>query len=394
MGLGLVDIIVIVATVGFAVNGFRSGFVASILSFVGFFGGAVIGAQLATPIATRLSSGRTQVVVAVAVVLGMALLGQVIAVRVGSAVRDRITWSPARAVDSLLGALVGALAALLVAWMVATPLASSPYPGLASAVRGSSVIRGVNASVPPPVRDLYRSLRQLVDRGDFPDVFGPLSPTQVLPVAPPNPKLLSDPTLRQVQHSVVKVTGLAAQCSRRIEGSGFVYASHRVMTNAHVVAGVQSPSVQVDDRELAATVVLYDPDRDVAVLDVPDLTVPALPFSGADAGRGDDAIIVGYPLDGPLTANAARVRDRQEIRGPNIYNDQTVNRDAYTVRGSVRAGNSGGPLLRPNGTVYGVIFAAALDQTQTGFALTADEVAGDARTGTTATTRVGTGGCD
>ncbi len=394
MGLGLIDIIVIVAAVGFAISGFRSGFVASVLSFVGFFGGAVIGAQLATPIATRVSSGRTQVVVAVAVVLGLALVGQIVAVRVGSAVRDRITWSPARAVDSLLGAVVGALAALLVAWMVATPLASSPYPGLASAVRGSSVIRGVNASVPPPVRNLYESLRRLVDRGDFPDVFGPLSPTRVLPVSPPNPGLLSDPALRQVRHSVVKVTGVAAQCSRRIEGSGFVYASHRVMTNAHVVAGVQSPSVQVDGREFAATVVLYDPDRDVAVLDVPGMSEPSLPFSASDAGRGDDALVVGYPLDGPLTANAARVRDRREIRGPNIYNDQTVNREAYTVRGSVRAGNSGGPLLRPNGAVYGVIFAAALDQTQTGFALTADEVAGDARAGTTATTPVGTGGCD
>lgn len=394
MGLGLVDIVVLVVTVGFAVNGYRNGFVSSILSFIGFFGGAVVGAQLATPIATRLSSGRTQVVVAVAVVLGFALIGQIAAVRFGSALRNRITWRPARAVDSLLGALTGALAALLVAWMVATPLASSPYPGLASAVRGSTVIRTVNSSVPPPVRNLYDSLRRLVDRGDFPDVFGPLSPTRVLPVSPPNPKLLSDPALREVRHSVVKVTGLAPSCSRRIEGSGFVYSSHRVMTNAHVVAGEQSPSVQVDGQEFAATVVVYDPDRDVAVLQVPDLTEPALSFSSTDAGRGADAVIVGYPLDGPLTANAARIRDRQEIRGPNIYNNRTVDRDAYTVRGTVRSGNSGGPLLRPDGQVYGVIFAAALDQTQTGFALTADEVAPDARAGVQATTPVDTGGCD
>lgn len=392
--MSTVDIVVALLVVGFALSGYRQGFVTAAFSFVGFVGGAALGIQLATPIATRVTHGSGQVVVAVAVVLGIALLGQVAAVYLGAELRNRITWQPVRAADSVLGSLTSALTVLLVAWMVATPLAASPYPNLSSAVRRSEVIRGVNAAVPSPVREIYQSLRNVIDRGDFPDVFGPLAPTKVLAVPPPDPALAHDPVILQVRRSIVKVVGDAPGCSRRIEGSGFVFAPERVMTNAHVVAGVRHPTVQVDGQVRDATVVLYDPDKDVAVLRVPDMTAPALRFASGVAGRGNDAIILGFPEDGPFFVGPARVRERQRIRGPNIYNDDTVTREVYTVRGDVRSGNSGGPLLRPDGTVYGVIFAAALDQSDTGFALTGQEVAGDTQRGLTATSRVDTRGCD
>jgi S1-C subfamily serine protease len=390
----VIDIIVLVLAVGFAISGYRQGFVIAALSFVGFVGGAALGIQLASPIATRVSHGQGQVVVAVVVVLLIALIGQVAAVRIGSEIRQRITWQSARTVDSVLGTVVSVITVLLVSWMVATPLASSPYPSLSSAVRKSAVVREVNSVVPSPVREVYQSLRGVIDRGDFPDVFGPLSPTRVLPVEPPDPTLARDPVVQRVHQSVVKVVGVAPSCSRRIEGSGFVYAPGRVLTNAHVVAGVQSPTVQVDGVIRDATVVLYDPNRDVAVLEVPGMQAPALPFSQTGAGRGDSAIILGYPEDGPFFVGPARVRERENIRGPNIYNDKTVTRGAYTVRGDVRSGNSGGPLLKPDGSVLGMIFAAALDQKDTGFALTAAEISGDAAQGRTANTEVSTQSCD
>jgi S1-C subfamily serine protease len=215
-----------------------------------------------------------------------------------------------------------------------------------------------------------------------------------LPVKPPDPTLAKDPIVQKVHQSVVKVVGVAPSCSRRIEGSGFVFASEHVLTNAHVVAGVQSPTVEVDGQERDATVVLYDPDRDVAVLDVPGMQVPRLRFATTPASRGDSAIILGYPEDGPFFVGPARVRDRENIRGPNIYDNNTVTRGAYTVRGDVRSGNSGGPLLSPAGTVYGMIFAAALDQKETGFALTAAEISGDANRASTATDEVSTQKCD
>jgi S1-C subfamily serine protease len=193
--------------------------------------------------------------------------------------------------------------------------------------------------------------------------------------------------------SVLKITGVAPSCARRIEGTGFVYAPDRIMTNAHVVAGVDRPRVEVGDRQRAATVVLYDPDRDVAVLRVPDLDLRSLAFSAREADTDDDAIVVGYPEDGPFFVGPARVRDRMQIRGPDIYDRRTVTREVYSILGDVRSGNSGGPLLAPDGTVYGVIFAAAVDQPRTGFALTSAEVARDARAGRDATRQVATGDC-
>ena len=392
--MNLLDLALIVATVMFAIGGFRQGFVTAALSFCGFFGGAVLGAQLADPIAGRLAQDSSwRIAVAVAVVLALALLGQVLAVSLGNQLRQWLTWRPAQTVDSILGAAVSAVAVLLVFWMVATPLASAPFPRVASAVRDSQVIRGVNDVVPQRVRSLYSSLRDAVRSYDFPEVFGPLVPTRVRQVPEPDRALLGSRAVTTVKPSVVKITGLAASCARRVEGSGFVYARDRIMTNAHVVAGIDQPSVQVGDERREATVVLYDPDRDVAVLYVPDLGLRSLPFAPRPVDTEADAIVLGYPEDGPLFAGAARIRDRMEIRGPDIYNDRTVTREVYSIYGDVRSGNSGGPLIAPDGSVLGVIFAAAVDQQFTGFALTAAEVAADARTASGATAEVATGDC-
>jgi S1-C subfamily serine protease len=139
--------------------------------------------------------------------------------------------------------------------------------------------------------------------------------------------------------------------------------------------------------------VLYDPNRDVAILDVPGHDRPARSFAGP-ARTGADAVVAGYPENGPLTAVPARVAGEQPVSGPNIYDDRTVTRDVYTIRARVRPGNSGGPLLTPHGQVYGVVFAASVDQPDTGYALTAGEVASDVTRGESATTPVSTGRCD
>jgi S1-C subfamily serine protease len=392
--VNLLDLALIVAAVMFAIGGFRQGFVTAALSFCGFFGGAVLGAQLADPIARRLAEDSSwRVAAAVAVVLAVALLGQVIAVAVGSQLRQRLTWRPAQTVDAVLGAVVSAVAVLLVFWMVATPLASAPYPRVSAAVRDSQVIRGVDDVVPRQVRSLYSSLRDAVRSYDFPEVFGPLVPTRVRNVPAPDAKLLRSRAVTTVRPSVVKITGLAPSCARRVEGSGFVYATDRILTNAHVVAGVGQPSVEVGAERRQATVVLYDPAKDVAVLHVPDLGLRPLSFAEQPVDSEADAIVLGYPEDGPFFAGAARIRDRMEIRGPDIYDDRTVIRQVYSIYGDVRSGNSGGPLIAPDGTVLGVIFAAAVDQQFTGFALTAAEVAADARVGARATAGVPTGDC-
>jgi S1-C subfamily serine protease len=156
---------------------------------------------------------------------------------------------------------------------------------------------------------------------------------------------------------------------------------------------VSAPTVITDSgKTYAARIVLYDPRRDVAVLDVPGFSGRPLSFAGP-AREGANAVVAGYPEDGPFTAVAARVRSTEEATGPDIYQRGSVRRQIYSVRATVRPGNSGGPLLAANGDVYGVVFATATDRSDTGYALTAAEVASDARAAANATQSVGTGGC-
>ena len=212
-------------------------------------------------------------------------------------------------------------------------------------------------------------------------------------VAAPDPALRNSQIVINAKRSVIKVLGTAPSCSRRIEGSGFVYADERVMTNAHVVAGTRDVQVEVNGDRLDATVVVYDPERDLAVLYVPELRAPVLPFIERPAATGANAIVLGFPLDGPYNAQSARVRDLSRITGPDIYDSNDVTREIYTIRALVRSGNSGGPLVTPNGRVLGVIFAAAADNPNVGFALTASEAAGTAKAGTERTRGVKTGDC-
>jgi S1-C subfamily serine protease len=189
----------------------------------------------------------------------------------------------------------------------------------------------------------------------------------------------------------VKIIGVA-ECERGVEGSGFVYAPGRIMTNAHVVAGVDEPFIDVNGRRTRANVVLFNPRLDVAVLATGNLGLEPLDFQNTGKA-GDDAAILGYPENGPFDARAARIRGELTLRSPDIYDRGQHMRRTYSVRGLVRSGNSGGPLVSRKGNVLGVIFAASVTDRSTGYALTAGQVANAAERGSTATSRVDTGTC-
>ena len=388
--------VLVVAALLFAVSGYRQGFVVGVLSFIGFLGGGVLGARLAPAVAaTGPLEGLPRTAVGLVVVFVAATLGQVVATVVGAAVRKRLTWRPARQVDAFAGAAVSVVSLLLVSWLVGRAVASSPYEALSSQVQRSVVLGAVDGLVPDSGRRLFTSLRDLVDERGFPEVFKELRRPDVTDVAPPDPALAASPVVQRARPSVLKITGEATDCGKRIEGSGFVYAPERVMTNAHVVAGVTRPMVEVAEGELLpATVVLFDPGRDLAVLAVPGLRRPALAFNTRTAEPGAGAIVVGYPKDGPFRPNSARISADQDARGLDIYGEQTVVREIYALRGLVEQGNSGGPLLDLKGRVYGVIFAAAADDKNVGYALTAQEVASQAAAGAAATGSVSTRTCN
>jgi S1-C subfamily serine protease len=202
--------------------------------------------------------------------------------------------------------------------------------------------------------------------------------------------------VRTAEPSVVQITGIAPSCSRRVQGSGFFFAPHRVMTNAHVLAGVaQNVQVATDGgRTAAAVVVVFDPAHDIAVLRVDGLDEPALRFADRATGGQVAAYTVGYADDGDRTTRESRVVARQTARGPDIYQTQTVMRDIYTLRGVARRGEVGGPVLSLDGRVLGMLFARAVDVPDASYALTAAELASAARDGESASTQVSTLGCD
>ncbi|SDY12815.1 Colicin V production protein [Micromonospora pattaloongensis] len=391
--MSAVDAVLILLMLVFAFSGYRQGFVIGVLSFAGFFGGALIGLQLGPLLAQRFADGAVRVVVSLVTIFGVAVLGQALAGWAGSHVRHAITSRAGRRIDDAGGAVVSLLAVLLVAWLVAVPLGSSSLPWLAGAVRNSALLNTVDGVLPSQAKALSQALRDTVDTNGFPDVFGDLAPTRARQVAPPDPALAGSQVVVNAERSVVKVLGSAPSCSRRIEGSGFVYAKDRVMTNAHVVAGTRSVVVEVRGDRHEGRVVIYDPARDLAVVYVPGLDAPVMPFVSRPAPTGSDAIVLGFPLDGPYNAQSARVRDVGPITGPDIYRSGDVTREVYTIRALVQSGNSGGPLIAPNGQVLGVIFAAAADDRNTGFAVTADEAAPVASAGAERTRGTGTGEC-
>ncbi len=389
----VVDVVLVLLMIVFAVNGYRQGFFVGLLSFLGFFSGAAIGLQIGPWLAGFVDADVARVFISLLTIFALAIGGQALAAWLGARIRASIHNPTGQTLDDVGGALVSIVAVLLVAWLVAAPLGSSSMPGLARSVRHSAILHGINAVMPDQAKALSDALRRTVDTNGFPNVFGDLNPTEVRPVSPPDPALAGSAVVSQAQKSVVKVLGAAPSCSRRIEGSGFVYAPEHVMTNAHVVAGTRTVSIDQNGSRRSARVVEYDPEKDVAVLYVPGLSAPVLNFAGSQAATDSGAIVLGYPLDGPYDAQPARIRDAGPIRGPDIYNSTTVVRDIYTIRGMVRSGNSGGPLMTPDGVVLGVVFAAAADDPDTGFALTEKEVAPVANAGRSATEAAGTGDC-
>lgn len=392
--MDFLDVVLVVVCLGFGFSGYRQGFVIGALSFVGFIGGGALGAKYAGSLHSHLHVGIDPALFGLLVVVVCAVLGQLAATIIGAWVRREMRWRPLRAADAVAGGAVSVISVLLVAWLVGTALAHSSPKGVAREVRHSVVLQAVDGLMPADARTWFASFRRLLDQNSFPEVFGGIGPDTIVPVAPPNAKLAHSHAVRVAQPDVVKVKGIAGSCSRTVEGSGFLYAHNRIMTNAHVVAGVGSPAVETTSgRILHARVVLFDPEKDVAILRVPGLGGTPLSFSGP-IDRGQNAVVVGFPEDGPFAAVAARVRAVQNAQGPDIYQNAEVTREIYSLYADIRPGNSGGPLLTPSGAVAGVVFAAAVDNAKTGYALTASEVASDAAKGKTLTASVSTQMCD
>jgi S1-C subfamily serine protease len=370
------DIAVLAVAFIAAISGWRSGALGSLLSFVGVLLGAIAGVLLAPHLVAHVSAPRAKLFAALFLILALVVVGEVAGVVLGRAVRGAIHSNSVRFFDSLVGVGVQLVVVLVAAWLLATPLTSSAgQPNLAAAVRGSRVLAQVNDFAPDWLKTVPKRLSSLLDTSGLPQVLEPFSRTPVAAVAAPDAALANNPVVTNTEPSVVKIRAIAPSCQKVLEGSGFVLSPDRVMTNAHVVAGANSVTVEASGNPYDATVVSYDPTVDIAILAVPNLPAGPLAFANAPVTSGTEAVVMGYPGGGGFVATPARIRELIELNGPDIYRSATINREVYTVRASVEQGNSGGPLIDLNGQVLGVVFGAAVDDNDTGFVLTAKEVA-------------------
>ena len=357
-----------------AISGWRSGALGSLLSFIGVVLGAVAGVLLAPHVIPHVSGDRTKLFATLFLILALVVIGEIAGVVLGRAVRGTIRNPVFRVLDSAVGVSLMLVAVLVASWLLGSLLTSSDQPNLAAAVKNSRVLTEVDKVAPDWLRSVPNRLSALLDTSGLPDVLEPFGRTPIVNVDAPDAALATDPVVTTSRPSVVKIRGVAPSCQKVLEGSGFVVAPNRVMSNAHVVAGADSVTIEADGKTYDAGVVSYDPNADISILDVPNLPITPLQFAEQPAPKGTDAVVMGYPGGGDFLATPARVREIIELNGPDIYRTTNVTREVYTVRGTVRQGNSGGPMINRSGKVLGVVFGAAVDDADTGFVLTAKEV--------------------
>lgn len=385
------DWVLVVLVVAYALSGYWQGFVTGAFATAGLLLGGLVGIWLAPVVLGDTEPSVWVSLGALFIVILSASLGQALLQWTGARVRDRITWQPARYVDAIGGAMLSAVAVLIVAWALGVAISGTQLGSITPMVRSSAVLAKVNDLLPDQTSRVLHSFDDVVGSTFFPDYLEPFAPERIVKVGPGPKRMLTDPDVIAAQSSVLKVRSINS-CNSGVEGTGFVYAPDHIMTNAHVVAGVREPQVLVGDRTVPATVVIYDPDLDVAVLRLDSAGLDPLEFA-FDAQRRDPVAVLGYPEDGPYDVQPGRVRSQQRLRSANIYGDSTVLREVYSVRGLIRPGNSGGPIVDSAGDVVGVVFAASVTDEDTGYALTANQVRERAAQGLTSEGSAFTGPC-
>jgi S1-C subfamily serine protease len=389
--VNLLDWLLVALVLAYALSGYWQGFVTGAFATGGLLIGGLFGVWLAPMALGDATPSLLVSLGALFIVILSASLGQALLQFTGAKIRDRITWQPIRALDALGGAALSAAAVLLVAWALGVAVSGTRIASITPMVRSSAVLKEVDHVLPQSAGGVLQAFNDVVGTSFFPRYLEPFAPERIVEVGPGPRRLLRDPDVADAADSVLKIHG-TNECGNGIEGSGFLYAGNRLMTNAHVVAGVDDPEVLLGESSVPAEVVYYNPDIDVAVLALDSGATPHLTFD-RDAEAQAPVAILGYPQDGPYDVQPGRIRAEQRLRSPNIYNRGTVIREVYSLRGLVRPGNSGGPIVSSAGDVVGVVFAASVTDDETGYALTADQVSQSAATGITNDAEVSTGDC-
>jgi S1-C subfamily serine protease len=364
-GMTVLDWAIVAFTIAFAMWGYRQGLIVGILTLLGFSAGALAGSRLGPLL---LNDGSSSPFAPLFAALGALLVGAVVAVTLESlalGLRQRVIRGRVlHLADGAGGAALIAAVALGLTWVFgAVGLHAPGTAQLRGDVQRSQILRSLNDLLPPsgPV------LNALNRVDPAPAITGPTTP-----VAPPDPAIADDPDVEGASSSVVRVLGTA--CGLGVEGSGWVVQPGLVVTNAHVVAGEDDTTVStIDGASLEATPVHYDPGNDLALLRIGTDSLPALEIS-PDPQRGTAGAVLGYPENGPYAVAAARIGDTSSVISQDSYGEGPIQRPIAFLRGSVRSGNSGGPLVDSRGQVMATVFAATTTGPPGGFAVPNDVV--------------------
>ncbi|HEY2003682.1 MAG TPA: MarP family serine protease [Candidatus Saccharimonadia bacterium] len=386
--MNFLDFVIVVLVLAVAARGIASGFLRQAGSLGGFVLGLMAGAVIAPWLGSAFPPGTSRSMVVLVVFFGVAImiggLGETLGYALsGLAERYRLTL-----LDAVLGAAFGIGVALFTVWMLAATFARSAGPALATDIQNSRILQSLDRDL-PPAPDVLARFERALGVNNFPRVFTGLEPSPAPPVTGPNAAAVTA-AANAGRAATVRIEGLG--CGGLLEGSGFVAGPGLVATNAHVVAGIDQPVVVDANGSHRATVVFFDPSLDFAVLRTTNLAAAPLPLAGSLQSRGVVGAVLGYPGGGSFTVSPAAILSEQTALGRDIYDSGLTRRQIYTLQAVVRPGNSGGPLITPDGTVVGVVFAMSTTDGNIGYALTSNEILPDLNAAAT-NGPVSTGAC-
>ena len=387
----LLDVLLILLLLVYLGEGWRNGLVRSLSTILGIIAGGIVAFFAIPLIAQIIPEPFWRTAITVGIAIALLIGGHAAGNAVGRALRGRLNESPLSGLDRVLGALANVIASALVTVLIAGSVGALGIPFLSTAISGSWVVRGIETLTPAPVDAGLAQLRSFVLNEGLPSIGEALGGITDSPGVPDVDT--GTDSLAVAAQSVVRINGNAYACGQSQSGSGFVVATDRIVTNAHVVAGVPEPVVEAPNGQaLDGRVVYFDPDVDLAVIAVQGLEVAPLDLS-APLAVGDDAVIDGYPFGGPFTTGPARVLAVSTEQLADIYGSRTSAREVYSLAAQVNPGNSGGPLLTTDGDVAGVIFARSASDDSLGYAMTNTELAPVAQAAASLNTAIQPGSC-
>lgn len=351
--------------------------------------GVVVGAALARPVVDLIGvrDSTFAPLIGILVLVGMGSLGSSVGFVIGEPIRRRILAAPRSVqLDNTGGALISIVAVVAVGWFLGLSLSRIPNPIVATAIQRSLILRHLDGFAPRPPGFLA-GVEQVIAGAPFPSVFSGLEPIFQPPLA--LPASVDTPGVTKAAGETLEVRSTGVYCNGIVTGSAYPVAPGYAVTNAHVVAGTRDTAVIQGNTVHRATVVLFDPERDVAVLDVQGLRLQ--PLGDGNPARGTQGAVIGYPEGGPEQVAPAVVDQQVSAEGRDIYNQNLVVRQILVIGSTVKPGNSGGPLVDLQGNVLGMVFAASTSDSNRAYALTDGEIAPDLQAGVGRTAAVSTG---